>query len=48
MFEVSRDHELKVVSNIGTDNRNAIVIDNFYDNPDEVRSLALNLSLIHI
>tara|TARA_B100000131_G_scaffold24820_1_gene23755 strand:+ start:5068 stop:5808 length:741 start_codon:yes stop_codon:yes gene_type:complete len=41
MFELNSDHDLKIVNNIGNDNRNAVVIDNFYANPDKVRSLAL-------
>ena len=41
MFELSKDIEITVVSDIGPEKRNALIIDNFYANPDEVRNHAL-------
>ena len=42
MFELNDNLKVNYVRDIGKDKRTAIVIDNFYKNPDEVRSLALN------
>ena len=42
MFEPNDEFELIVLTNIGPENRSAIVIDNFYKNPDEVRELCLS------
>ncbi len=43
MFELNTDeHEITLISNIGEEKRNALIIDNFYKNPDEVRQLALD------
>ena len=41
MFEIN-DPEITLVSKIGNENRNALIIDNFYKNPDEVREYALS------
>lgn len=41
MFELSKELDIKVASDIGPNKKNAIVIDNFYANPDEVRNLCL-------
>ena len=41
MFEIN-DPEITLVSKIGKENRNALIIDNFYKNPDEVREYALS------
>ena len=41
MFEPNDEFELIVLTNIGPENRSAVVIDNFYKNPDEVRELCL-------
>ena len=43
MFEVNPDLEITAITDIGPEDRSAIVIDNFYANPDEVRNLALKL-----
>ena len=42
MFELNKDPDITLVSDIGPENRNALIIDNFYQNPDEVRQLALD------
>jgi len=41
MFEPNEDAEVKVSKNIK--GRSAVIIDNFYKNPDEIRELALSL-----
>ena len=41
MFEPNDEFELIVLTNIGPEKRSAIVIDNFYKNPDEIRQLSL-------
>ena len=41
MFEIN-DPEITLVSKIGNENRNALIIDNFYKNHDEVREYALS------
>ena len=41
MFELNKEIDITVVSNIGDEKRNAIIVDNFYKNPDEVREYAL-------
>ena len=43
MFEVNPQLEITAIVDIGPEERSAIVIDNFYQNPDEVRQLALKL-----
>tara|TARA_Y100000991_G_C21849576_1_gene296033 strand:- start:37 stop:738 length:702 start_codon:yes stop_codon:yes gene_type:complete len=43
MFEVNPACEVTAIVDIGPDNRSAIVIDNFYENPHEIRKLALDL-----
>ena len=43
MFEVNPECEITAIVDIGPDDRSAVVIDNFYKNPDEVRQLALKL-----
>ena len=41
MFEPNEDAEVKVIENIK--GRSAIIVDDFYRDPDEVRELALSL-----
>jgi hypothetical protein len=41
MFETNENAEIKVIENIK--GRSAVIIDDFYKNPDEVRDLALSL-----
>jgi len=41
MFELSDELEIKIATNIGPQKRSAVVIDNFYKNPDEIRNLCL-------
>jgi|TARA_B100001094_G_scaffold37064_1_gene31255 hypothetical protein len=43
MFELSENLEATAITDIGIDGRSAMVIDNFYENPEEVRRLALKL-----
>ena len=43
MFEVNPACEVTAIIDIGPDNRSAMIIDNFYENPHEVRKLALDL-----
>ena len=43
MFELSESLEVIAINDIGPENRSAMLIDNFYANPDEVRNLALKL-----
>lgn len=41
MFEVHQPIDVKLARDIGPQKRSAIIIDNFYENPDEVRELCL-------
>ena len=41
MFELNDTLDIKIARDIGPQKRSAIIIDNFYKNPDEVRALAL-------
>jgi len=41
VFELNEDAEVKVIKNIK--GRSAVIIDNFYKNPDKVRELAITL-----
>lgn len=43
MFEVNPECEITAITDIGPDDRSAVVIDKFYKNPDEIRQLALKL-----
>ena len=43
MFELSDELEVIAINQIGKDRRSAMLIDNFYKNPDEVRVLAHKL-----
>ena len=43
MFEVNPECEITAITDIGPDDRSAVVIDNFYENPEEVIQLALKL-----
>ena len=43
MFELSDELNVIAINEIGPENRSAMLIDNFYKNPDEVRNLALRL-----
>ena len=42
MFELNKEFDITVVSDIGEEKRNALIIDNFYKNPDEVRQYCLD------
>ncbi len=42
MFELNNEFDITVVSGIGLENRNALIIDGFYQNPDEVRQYAID------
>ena len=41
MFELNETLDVKVARDIGPQKRSAVIIDNFYKNPDEVRELCL-------
>ncbi len=41
MFELNSNRKEKVIRNIGPDQRTALVVDNFYDNPSELKELAV-------
>ena len=43
MFEVNQSAEITAITDEVSDDRSAVVIDNFYENPEEVRQLALKL-----
>ena len=43
MFELSDSLEVIAITDVGPEKRNAMLIDNFYKNPDEVRQIALKL-----
>ena len=43
MFELNPELEITAIRDIGPDDRSALVIDNFYENPDEIRDLAIKL-----
>ena len=43
MFELNPQMEITAVVDIGPNGRSALVIDNFYENPNEVRDLALKV-----
>ena len=43
MFEINPQCEITAITDIGPEDRSAVVIDNFYQNPEEVRRLALKL-----
>ena len=40
MFELNPMMDITAVVDVGPDNRSAMVIDNLYENPEEVRKLA--------
>lgn len=42
MFEVNDELDVKIAVDIGPQKKRAVVIDNFYKNPDEVRQLCLD------
>tara|TARA_X000000368_G_scaffold115258_1_gene89871 strand:- start:1645 stop:2394 length:750 start_codon:yes stop_codon:yes gene_type:complete len=42
MFELSNEYDITLVSDIGTEKRNALIIDNFYKNPNEVRNYCID------
>jgi hypothetical protein len=42
MFELNEEFDITVVSDIGQESRNALIIDGFYKNPDEVRQYCLD------
>ena len=39
MFELNDKVDITLVSEIGAENRNALIIDNFYKDPDSVRRI---------
>ena len=41
MYEVNPECEITAITDIGPDDRSAVVIDNFYENPEEIRQLAV-------
>tara|TARA_B100001250_G_scaffold253326_1_gene217835 strand:- start:4782 stop:5498 length:717 start_codon:yes stop_codon:yes gene_type:complete len=41
MFELNKEHDITVVTEIGPENRSALIVDNFYQNPEEVRKYAI-------
>ena len=41
MFELNSNCKEQVIKNIGPDNRTVVVIDNFYENPSEIKELAV-------
>ena len=43
MFELNPMMDITAIVDIGPDNRSAMVIDNLYENPEEVRQLALKI-----
>jgi len=43
IFEVNRKAEINVIRDIGPDNISLVIIDDFYENPDDVRDFAANL-----
>lgn len=45
MFELNDNLDIKIAKDIGPQKRSAIIIDNFYKNPDEIRELALQQSV---
>lgn len=45
MFEVNKEVDITVVSDIGPESRTAVIIDNFYKNPDYIRETAYTLPL---
>lgn len=42
MFELNKEFDITVVSDIGEEKRNALIIDGFYKNPDEVRQYCID------
>ena len=42
MFELNKEFDITVVSEIGRENRNALILDNFYKDPDEVRQYCID------
>lgn len=46
MFEVNKDANIILITDIGPDKRRAIIVDDFYLNPDEVRDYCLSNELI--
>ncbi len=42
MFELNKEFDITLVSDIGSEKRNALIVDNFYKNPDEVRQYCLD------
>ena len=47
MFELNPMMDITAVVDVGPDNRSAMVIDNFYENPEEVRQLALKIPRVN-
>lgn len=45
MFELNDKVDITLVSEIGAENRNALIIDNFYKDPDSIREYAFSCNL---
>ena len=41
MFELNKEHDITVVTGIGPEDRCALIVDDFYENPEEVRKYAI-------
>ena len=41
MFELNKEHDITVVTGIGPEDRCALIVDDFYQNPEEVRKYAI-------
>ena len=41
MFEPSTNRNEQVIKDVGPDRRTVVVIDNFYENPSEIKELAV-------
>ena len=45
MFELNKEFDITLVSGIGAEDRNILIIDDFYKNPDEVRQYCIDSPL---
>tara|TARA_X000000368_G_scaffold48066_1_gene34346 strand:+ start:3631 stop:4317 length:687 start_codon:yes stop_codon:yes gene_type:complete len=45
MFELNKEFDITLVSGIGVEDRNILIIDDFYKNPDEVRQYCIDSPL---
>ena len=48
MFEVNEKLDITVVSDIGNEKRCALIIDNFYKDPDSIRDYIETINLVRI